>query len=416
MQLEAICEVSLDAGPDRRWLTFVGIGEDGVDGLCHAARRALAQAEVVVGGRRHLDLAGPLDAETLVWASPMDATYPAILAAKPRRVCVLASGDPFCFGVGSVLAEQLSRDEFACLPRPSAFSLASARLGWAQQDCALLSLCGRPIETLLPALQPGRRVLALSADARTPGEVAALLTDRGFGRSIVTVCEAMGGRRERLRHARARDFALLDIDALNTLAIAVVADAEAKVRPLSAGLPDAWFEHDGQITKAETRAATLAKLAPRRGELLWDVGSGSGSVAIEWMLVDSANHAVAIERQAGRAARIRRNAAAFGVPGLRVIEDAAPDACAGLPPPDAVFIGGGATMPGVVDAAMSALRPGGRLVINGVTLETQGLLTELLRQHGGGLTSLQIAQADRVGGFHGWRASMPVVQWSWVKP
>ncbi len=398
------------------WLTFVGIGEDGLDGLSHAARQALAQARLVVGGRRHLALAAPLTSETLTWASPIEDTYPAIFGTRPRPVCVLASGDPFCFGVGSVLARHLPAEEFACFPQPSAFSLASARLGWAQQDCVLLSLCGRPIETLLPALQPGQRVLALSADGTTPQTVASFLTARGFDDSLITICEAMGGPRERLRRVKARDRPPDDVDALNTLAIEVVADRSARVLPLAAGLPDAWFEHDGQITKSDTRAVTLAKLAPRCGEVLWDIGAGSGSIAIEWMLADAANRAVAVERQPERVARIRRNAVALGVPALDVVEGSAPEVCAALARPDAIFIGGGATGPEVVETAMAALGPGGRLVINAVTLETQALLTHLFSKHGGSLTSLQIAQADKIGGFHGWRAAMLVVQWLWVRP
>ena len=398
------------------WLTLVGIGEDGVEGLSHAARRALRQAALVVGGRRHLALAGPIEAESLVWSSPIEATFPVLLARRPRPVCVLASGDPFCFGVGATLARQVRPAEMRCYPAPSAFSLATARLGWAQQECTLLSLCGRPVETLLPALAPGRRLIVLSADAATPAAVAAALTGWGFGPSRLTVCEAMGGPRERLRAARAADFGLTGLDPLNTMAIELEAEAAAVPHSLVPGRPDAWFESDGQITRAEIRAVTLSRLAPQAGDLLWDVGAGSGSVGIEWMLAHPANHAVAVERDAVRAVRIRRNALAFGTPGLEIVAGAAPEALAGRAPPQAIFIGGGATHPGVLDACMGALAPGGRLVVNAVTIETQAVLIGLFGRQGGSLATLQLAHADRVGGFHGLRPAMPVTQWAWVKP
>ena len=407
-------DVSGPAGP-RPWLSIVGIGEDGLDGLTHAARQALAQAELVVGGRRHLALVGPLGAESLAWASPIENTIPAILARRPHPVCVLASGDPFCYGVGSVLARHVPVSEMASYPQPSAFSLAAARLGWAQQDCALVSLCGRPLESLLPSLDSGARVLVLSADATTPGVVADLLCARGLGSSRLTILEAMGGPAERRRHALAKDFRVDDIHSLNTIAIEVAGNAQVHVS-LVPGRPDGWFEHDGQITKSEIRAATLARLVPGRGQLLWDIGAGSGSVAIEWMLVHSANRSIAVERDRGRAARIRRNATTFGVSDLQIIEGTAPAACAGLPCPDAIFIGGGATVPGVVDRCLAAVSPGGRVVINAVTIETQALLIDLFRRHGGSLSVLQVAQAEAVGGFHGWRPALPVTQWGWSKP
>ena len=395
------------------WLTLVGIGEDGTAGLCPGARNALAQASLIVGGRRHLALVGQAAAETLAWASPMEGTYPAVVARRGTPVVVLASGDPYCYGVGAVLARHVPPDEMRCFPQLSAFALATARLGWAQQDCSLLSLCGRPLETLVPTLRPGARILALSADAETPGQVARLLVTRGFGASTLTVLEAMGGPRERIRSAAADAFAFDGIDPLNTMAIDVAGQGMAL--SLVPGRPDAMFENDGQITKADVRAATLARLAPRPGEILWDVGAGSGSVAIEWMLADPGNRAFAIERHPERVARLRRNAAALGVPGLAVSEGAAPEALAMLPAPDAVFVGGGATRAGVLDVCETALRPGGRLVVNAVTIETQGLLIERFRSAGGTLTTLSVALADLVGGFHGWRPAMPVMQWTWVK-
>jgi precorrin-6Y C5,15-methyltransferase (decarboxylating) len=387
-----------------------------MDDLSHAARRALAQAELVVGGRRHLGLVGRVEAETLAWASPIEATFPAILARRGRAVCILASGDPFCFGVGSTLACHLPVAEMRCYPRPSAFSLAASRLGWAQQDCVLMSCCGRPVEALIPALHPGARLIVLSADASTPAMVARLLTERGFGPSRLIVCEAMGGPRERLREMSAEGFAAGDIDPLNTIAIEVLAGSDARLPSLVPGRPDTGFETDGQITRREIRAVTLAKLAPRPGETLWDVGAGSGSVSIEWMLAHPSNRAIAVEREAERAARIARNAAIFGVPGLDVVEGMAPAALASLPSPHAIFIGGGGTEPGVADACLAALPAGGRLVVNAVTIETQALLVGLHGRHGGSLTLLQVGEAVPVGSFHGFRPAMPVMQWAWVKP
>ncbi len=396
------------------WLTLVGLGEDGRDGLSLAARHAIAQASLVVGGRRHLALLGPVAAETLAWASPIEDTFPLLLARRPKPVCVLASGDPFCFGVGAVLARAVDPAEMRCWPQPSAFSLAAARLGWALQDCALLSLCGRPLDSLVPALQPGARILALSADATTPGRVAALLRGLGFDDAVLTLLEAMGGPRERRRSATAARFDFDDVDALNTVAIEVSSDAASTA--IVPGRPDGLFDHDGQITRPDIRAVTLARLAPRRGEVLWDVGAGSGSVAIEWMLAHPANRAHAIERHPERAARITRNAAALGVSQLVVVEGRAPDRLAGLPRPDAVFIGGGTTIGGVIETCREALRSGGRLVINAVTIETQALLIGQFRAAGGHLSTIAVSQADPVGGFHGWRSAMPITQWTWVKP
>jgi precorrin-6B C5,15-methyltransferase / cobalt-precorrin-6B C5,C15-methyltransferase len=399
-----------------RWLAVVGIGEDGIDGLSPAARRLVAQAALVVGGRRHLALAGQLSAETLVWPSPIENALDVIEAHRAHPVCVLASGDPFFFGVGAMLMRRFKADEMICVPAPSAFALAAARLGWSEQDCAMLSLHGRPLEAIVPHLQPGARILALSWDDATPAKLAALLTARGMGRSKLTVCEAMGGPSERVRATEAQGFTLDNVAALNTIALEVVVDRGARVVPRAAGLPDDWLEHDGQITKREIRAITLAELAPRRGELLWDVGSGSGSVAIEWMLADPANGAVAVEARHDRAARIARNALTFGVPHLSVVAGEAPQVLADLPAPDAIFIGGGASAPDMIERAVGALAPGGRLVVNAVTLETQAACVEWRARHGGELAQIAVAHAEPVGRFSGWRAAMPVVQWRLVKP
>ncbi len=399
-----------------RWLSILGIGEDGRDGLSPAARALLDAARLVAGGRRHLDLAAPLAAETLAWPSPLDAAIPAILARRGEPVVVLASGDPFCYGVGTTLARHVPPDEILSIPAPSAFSLAANRLAWPLPDTVTLALNGRAIERIVPHLHPGTRILALSADGTTPAAVAALLAARGFGRSRLTVLEAMGGPRERRRSAPAAGFDLTAIDPLNLMAIEVAAGRGARIVPRGAGLPDTLFEHDGQLTKREIRAVTLSSLAPHRGEHLWDIGLGAGSVAIEWLLADPANRATGIELRSDRAARAARNALALGVPQLRIVEGEAPAALSGLAPPDAVFIGGGGGEPGVVDAAWSALRPGGRIVVNAVTLETEALLLARHAELGGALTRIAIERAEPVGGLTAWRPAMPVVQWVAIKP
>lgn len=382
-------------------------------GLGAAARGAIGAAEVVFGGARHLELARPLVAgEARAWPTPFDAG--AVEALRGRRVCVLASGDPFHHGVGATLARRIDPGEMDVFPGASAFGLAAARLGWALHEVEAISLHGRSEARLRPLLHPGARIIALTSDGAAPARIAGRLAGIGFGGSRLHVLEAMGGKRERHRTATAAGFGDVACAALNVLAIEVVADREAAVLPLG-GLDDDLFEHDGQITKREIRVVALAALAPRRGELLWDVGAGSGSIAIEWMLRHPTLRAVAVEARADRAARIRRNAEALGAPGLDVREGVAPAAFADLPRPDAIFIGGGAD-PGVLDAAIGALPAGGRLVANAVTLATQALLSVAADRLGGSLVMLSVARASPVGGMTAWRPAMPVVVWSWVKP
>jgi precorrin-6Y C5,15-methyltransferase (decarboxylating) len=329
---------------------------------------------------------------------------------------VLASGDPFFYGVGSTLAALVSTDEMVAVPSPSAFSLAAARLGWALPETALISLHGRGVDRIRPHLHPGARLLALTSDAEGPAALARLLDETGFGATRLTVLEALGGSRERVRGTTAAKFDLGGITELNTVAIEVAAAPGARIIAYGAGLADELFEHDGQITKREIRAVTLAALAPLNGELLWDVGAGAGSVAIEWLLAHPSMRGIAIEARGDRTARIRRNAAALGVPDLEVKEGAAPDALAGLPTPDAVFVGGGASTSGVLDAAVTALRPGGRLVVNAVTLRTEAELIARYERHGGTLGRIAISRAEAIGDKIGWRPAMPVTQWVWVKP
>ena len=380
------------------------------------ARRLIGAAEIVFGGRRHLALAASLIRAARPWPSPFDGAADEVLQHRGRQVCVLASGDPFHYGVGAVLVRKIDAREMNVVPAPSAFSLAAARLGWSLQHTALLSVHGRTLDLVRPHLQPGARILALTSDGEGPAALARLLAEIGFGSSRLTLLEALGGPRERIRTTRANDHGLGVADLLNTVAIEVEAFPGARVLARTSGLSDDLFEHDGQITKREVRAMTLSSLAPCRGELLWDIGAGSGSVAIEWMLADPSMRAIAIERHTDRAARINRNAAAFGVPGLEVVEGAAPTALSGLATPDAVFVGGGAADSGVLDSAARALRAGGRLVVNAVTLETEALLLARHAALGGELIRIAITRADPVGQMTGWRPAMPVTQWLWTKP
>ena len=405
------------AGAGRRWLSIIGVGEDGVEGLSAAAGRAVADAGSVFGGRRHLLLLeGLIHGDAVVWPSPIRSVIPRIEALRGTPVAILASGDPFHHGIGSVLAEAIPADEMAVFAAPSSFTLAAGRLGWAVQDSGLVSLCGHPVETLVPHLQPARRLLVLSADETTPRSVALLLTENGFGASRMTVLEALGGPAERVRDCLAEDFDLADIARLNMLAIAVAAAPDARVVPLGAGLPDGLFETDGMLTKREIRAVTLSSLAPRAGERLWDIGTGSGSVAIEWLLAHPANRACAVERRGDRAARARENAAALGVPRLQVVVGEAPAALATLPPPDAVFVGGGIAAIGVLEAAWRALPPGGRLVANSVTLDSDLALGAFVGETGGTLTRLSVERLDRIGGMRGFRPAMTVTQLRAAKP
>ncbi len=398
------------------WLSIIGIGEDGVAGLSPAARTLIGAAEVVAGGQRHLKLVGDLACRTLAWSSPMDASVAEVLALRGRRVAVLATGDPFNHGVGAILVRALRPGEWVSYPQPSAFSLAANRLGWAQQDTLTIGVNGRAVERLIALLHPGARILALSADATTPAAVAALLVARGCGDSKLTVLEAMGGNHERVRSVPARCFDLRDIHPLNVMALEVVANAGARVIPCTSGLPDDWFESDGQLTKREVRALTLASLAPQRGEHLWDLGCGSGSVAIEWMLADPSCRASGVELQPGRAARAARNALNLGVPGLRIEIGDVGALLDKLDPPQAVFIGGGAREPGLIDRVWETLPPGGRLAINAVTLESEAIVLAEYARKGGSLTRICIDRADPVGGLTGWRPAMPVLHWLTVKP
>ncbi len=380
--------------------------------MCAAARRCVSDAALVVGSSRQLALVqGLLRGEVLEWPSPFSVGIERVLAGRGRPTCVLASGDPFFFGVGATLAPQLSPGEFVCHPAPSSVSLAAARLAWPLQDTDVVSLHGRELHEVVRYLVPGRRLLALSWNGETPAELARLLVERGFGASRLVVLEALGGPSERVREASANAFALGSVQDLNIIAVELAAsgcDASAVCR---SSLPDAAFEHDGQLTKRDVRAITLSALEPRPGARLWDVGAGSGSIGIEWMLAHPACQAIAIDRDAERCARIRRNARQLGVPRLAVRHGEAPAALAALPAPDAVFIGGGASDPRLIEACWEALPIGGRLVANAVAIETQALLVEAYRRRGGELCRIAIEAAAPLGDMTCFRPALAVLEW-----
>ncbi|WP_297772325.1 precorrin-6y C5,15-methyltransferase (decarboxylating) subunit CbiE [uncultured Roseovarius sp.] len=395
------------------WLHVVGIGEDGMDGLLPATRAIVESAEVIVGGERHHVLSDAVRAERIAWPSPFDALTGLLSGHRGRRVVVLATGDPLWFSVGARIGRSLPPSEIVYHPQLSAFQLAAARMGWSMADLETLTVHGRPVEQMIAFIQPDARLLVLTTGAETPGQIARFLTERGFGQSRMTVLANMGGQQE-LRFDGLADGWDHVVPAFNTLAVECVAAHDAALLPRVPGLADDLFHHDGTMTKREVRAATLSKLMPMRGALLWDIGSGCGSVAVEWMRSARYARAIGIEPRADRRAMAAANALALGVPRLELIEGRVPAALDGLAAPDAVFIGGGLS-DAVFDAAWSALRPLGRLVCNAVTLESEALLLNLHKRYGGDLVKLQINRAEPVGGLTGWRPLMPVTQWSLVK-
>jgi precorrin-6B C5,15-methyltransferase / cobalt-precorrin-6B C5,C15-methyltransferase len=398
------------------WLAVVGIGEDGIAGLAPAAQALIETAEVLVGGARHLGMVPDHGAERIRWERPLTVTIDAIAAQRGRRVTVLASGDPMWYGIGVTLSRRFPREEMAIVPQPSAFSLAAARLGWPLADCAAITLHGRPLDTLRLYLAPNRRILILSEDSSTPRLAAELLTGLGWGRSELTVLAHLGGGREAIVADAARSWGDRPVPDLNTVAIACIPEPGARAFPQRAGLPDDAFEHDGQLTKREVRAATLAALASLPGETLWDVGAGCGSIAIEWLREGEGRSAIAIERDPARAAVIARNAAALGVPELRIVVGTAPEALKGLPRPQAIFIGGGIGTAGLLPHAWASLLPCGRLVANVVTTEGEERLLEWHAQRGGVLTRIAVSRAEPVGPHHLWRPLATVTQLAAVKP
>ena len=397
----------------KSWLHIVGIGEDGLEGLAPATRAVVQSAEVIVGGERHHQLSGDVSGERVKWPSPFDALIEKLRALRGRTVVVLATGDPLWFSIGARIGRTIDPVEITYHPQLSAFQLAAARMGWPMADLETLTVHGRPVEQMIAFIQPEQRLLILTTGDQTPGEIANFLTMRGFGQSKLTVLAAMGGDNEQIfnGHAETWDH---EVPPFNTLAVECIAAPDAALLPRVPGLPDDFFEHDGTMTKREVRALTIAKLMPMRGALLWDIGAGCGSVAVEWMRAARDAQAIGIEPRVDRRLMASKNALSLGTPQLQLVDGSAPLALIQLPPPDAVFVGGGLTNE-VFDSAWAALKPLGRLVANAVTLESEKILMELLEKHGGELSRLAVSRAEPVGQYHGWRSFMPVTQWSIVK-
>lgn len=396
------------------WLAIVGIGEDGPDGLSPVARSLIDGARTLIGGPRHLALIPDDGRERLTWPRPLSALPALLMERRGHAVCVLASGDPYCHGIGTMIAKTVPLSETLCVPAPSAFALARARLGWDSGAAVELSLHeGKPTTILNPHLAPAARLLILSRDRTSPRAVARHLVRAGWGASRLIVLSRMGGSRESRIDRTAASWGETEPEDLNTIAVEC---AGGTARSTAPGLPDDAFEHDGLITKREARAATLAALAPMPGELLWDVGAGSGSIAIEWTRVHPENRAIAIERDLERLRRIADNAERLGGE-IRLIAGEAPFALLGLDPPDAVFLGGGVADRETADLCLAALKPGGRLVANAVTLEGERTLYDLRDALGGGeLVRLSVERLEPLGEGTGWKPARAVTQFRWTKP
>jgi len=392
-----------------KWLSIIGIGEAGLSELSQSARGFVDRASLVVGGKRHLAMLND-SLHQMAWTSPIEDSIASILKYRGTPVCILASGDPLCYGIGVTLLRYVSIAEMTIIPAPSTFSLACARLGWSLTAVETLSLCGRSPDFLTAILAPGSRLLVLSAGADTPQIVADLLIQRGYGASRLTILEHLGGDRERVISDLARSWANSDVAALNIIAIECSIDADRTPLNRLPGLPESAYYHDGQLTKREVRAITLAALAPMPGELLWDVGAGCGSIGIEWLRSHPRCQAIAIEQHPQRLQFIADNMSALGTPHLQLVQGKAPAALGDLPTPDAIFIGGGVTVPGLLDTCWAALRSGGRLVVNAVTIEGELQLLQWHHQVGGDLTRIAIQRTQNIGGFLGWKPLNPITQ------
>lgn len=402
----------MDSETTSQWLTLVGWGEDGTAGLSAASREALESAEVIFGAQRHVALLPPeLTAKARPWPVPFAEGLPELLARRGRSTLMLVSQDPFWFGAGSVLANHLKPSEWIALPAPSTFSLAAARLGWALECTTCLGLHAAPLGRLRPHLAPGQRLMVLLRNGDAVPQLAGWLTERGFGATELTILEALGGERERIRQVRADACTFSDVR--HPVAVALAVAGAGPVITGANGLDDALFEHDGQLTKRPVRALTLSALAPRPGELLWDIGTGSGSIAIEWLLAHPANRAIGFEADAERLARARRNAEQLGTDRLGLVEGRAPDVLAGQSAPDAVFIGGGLSED-LLSHLSRTLAAGTRLVANAVTLESEAMLSRWQAELGGELLRVELASATPLGRRRAWRSQYPVVQWRTV--
>ncbi|MBX3517684.1 MAG: precorrin-6y C5,15-methyltransferase (decarboxylating) subunit CbiE [Rhodospirillales bacterium] len=404
------------------WLTVIGIGDDGLPGISGAARALIDAAELLVGGERHLSMVPPSSAERLTWAGGVHTAVKEIQAWRGRRVVVLATGDPMWFGGGANLSRHFGADEMTVITHPGAFSLAAAAMLWSMADVVTLNAHSRPLAGLNLHIHPGARLLVLSRDGALPGEAAALLTERGFGPSLITVLEHLGGPRERRFTAVAEAWSQRRAADLNVLAIECRPGPKPRLIPPVPGLPDALYSHDGQLTKREVRALTVSALAPLPGQVLWDIGAGAGSVAIEWLRAAPAQRlavgearAIAVERDAARVAMIAQNALALGVPKLNVVHGQAPAVLADLERPDTIFLGGGLTDSGLIEACWQALPAGGRMVANAVSLEGQARLIALKGTVGGELMRLGVARAEPVGSLSAFRPLLDVTQFVGIK-
>ncbi len=402
------------SNPASAWITLIGIGDGGLESLSAEARAIIEAAEVLVGGDRHLAMVAETTATKVAWGKSFKQRVASLEDYRGRRVVILATGDPMHFGVGRHLFKHFESHEITVFTSPGAFSLAAARIGWSVPDVTCTTVHGRPLEAVNLHLAPNARLLILSRDGTTPGQLAALLTKKGFGESLMTVFEHMGGDKENRIDGHADAWAIERTADLNVIAVECIAGPQAVFWSRAPGLPEDAFQRDNMITKREVRAATIAALAPLPGETLWDVGAGCGSVAVEWLRLEPSTKAVAIERSAERAEFARANAAELGVPLLRVTEDDAPNAFAGLledgGSPDAIFLGGGISSAGLLDACWQVLLPGGRLVANAVTLEAQSALLAFRAEHGGSLTGISVSRDEAVGRLSSLRPAMTVWQ------
>ncbi|SHJ72619.1 precorrin-6Y C5,15-methyltransferase (decarboxylating) [Shimia gijangensis] len=394
------------------WLTIVGLGEDGPDGLSPASREALEKAEIVMGAARHLALLPELTAHTVTWPVPFAEGIPLLLSQKGKRVVMLASGDPFWFGAGSSVTKHLQTGEWLALPSPSTFGLAASALGWALENTVIAGLHAAPYARIRPQLFDGQRILATLRDGKAVAEICAWLSTEGFGPSTVHILEALGGPRQKVRQTKADTLEFEDIQ--HPVCIGIDVAGHGAVIPLTAGRPDDLFDNDGQITKRPVRALTLSALAPRPGEHLWDIGGGSGSIGIEWLWAHPTTSASAVEINPERADRIRENAARLGVDRLNVVTGSAPEALSDLATPDAVFIGGGISQD-MLETVWAAMPNGARLVANAVTLEAEVLLANWHEAKGGEMLRVELAASHPLGRKRGWKSSYPIVQWSVVK-
>ena len=411
---EAVTDGRAAATP---WLSVIGIGEDGYTGLGEPARAALHAAALVVGSARQLALLPPMPGSREAWPVPLVPYFDALLTRERRGpLAILASGDPMSYGIGALVARRIPTHAYRVFPQPPAYVLACARMGWSSTEVTLVSAVTRPVELVIAQLAPGRRIVVYSENGDTPVAVAATLVERGYGASRMTVFAYLGGAREERRDGIARTWGIAPSGALNAIAIDCILDDDTRPLANVPGLPDDAYLSDGALTKRDVRAATLARLVPLPGQLLWDVGAGSGSIGIEWMRVHPSLRATAFEIDDVRVERIAANALRLGVPGLRVVHMRAPDAFVEeRDAPDAIFIGGGLTSGDLVDACVARLQRGGRLVANAVTVEGEALLADARARHGGELVRLSIAHAEPVGTMLGWRTAMPITQWAFAK-